>query len=294
MLLLLPGYRPARLIPGLSDSYDDPKSRPSQRSGSLAPEALAGVGKLRECVAAAKNLEHLISSRDVGPKILQQVVPDVASELEPFSRTVEEVYAYVLGELHLPKESLSGLVAVARATSGQLIASLRTDAKAQFNARRRLAIERNIRSSLPPLSATLCQIELLVEATSQTPVSMSVGELLMSTPDTSSNRPHRKIILTGEVDDLIVSIPARIGIGCLSMIASTLETKGRPRAELQAHRNDGRIQLLFREMTIKDGRDAEIPVYPDSPHSMETVSAALGRFDGRLSDDKAGFSLPEH
>ncbi len=282
------------MIAGLSDSNDDRDGRHKPRTGSLAPEALAGLGKLRECVAAARNLEHLISSRDVGPKILEQVVPDVASELEPFSRAVTDVYAYVQGELGLPENALTGMVGAARATSEELIASLRSDAKSQFNARRRLSIERNIRSSLPPLSATLYQIELLVDAASQTPVSMSVGELLMSSPDTGSNRPRRKILLTGELDELTVSIPARIGIGCLSMIASALEANGRPWVELQAHRNGGRVDLRFAEATELSGRSAEIPVFPHASYTMETVRAALGRFDGKLNGEETGFSLPEH
>ena len=173
---------------------DFPRQRPpSSSTSSLAPEALAGLGKLRECVAAARNLEHLVSSREVGPKVLAQVVPDAASELEPFGQAVADVYDFVQGELELPSHSLSGLINSAQTTTGKLVDVLRTESGAGFNAKRRLSVERNIRESLPPLSSTLLQIELLVEATANTSVPMSIGELLSSTPDAGSSQIGRAV-----------------------------------------------------------------------------------------------------
>lgn len=272
----------------------DPKSRLETRPSSLAPEALAGLGKLRECVAAAQNLEHLVGSRDVGPKVLGQVVPEVAAELEPLSQAVADVYAYVQGVLDLPEASLAGIVDTAQNTSKRLIAALKQEERAKFDARRRLSVERHIRTSLPPLSATLFQIELLVEATSQTPVPMSVGELLSSAPDTGSNRPKRTISLVGDVDDMIVSIPARTGLRCLSIITAGLIAEGRPCAELRAERSNGTILLVFAAESGQGRRSAEIPVCPHAKHNLDAVSAALGHFGCQLVHEDAGISLPEH
>ena len=269
-----------------------PKSRPEGRLSSLAPEALAGLGKLRECVAAAKNLEHLVGSRDVGPKMLVQVVPEVASELEPLSQAVADVYRYVQGALDLPDSSLGGIVDTAQLNSQKLIASLREEENAKFDARRRLSVERSIRTSLPPLSATLYQIELLVDATSYTPVPMSVGELLSSAPDTGSNRPKRVVSLSGDVDELMVSIPARIGIRCLSMIGAALLARGRPCSALKAHRKGERVELLFAGSGSAGKSTVEIPLCPHAEHSLGAVSAALGRFECLLVEDNSGISLP--
>jgi hypothetical protein len=271
----------------------DPKGRLESRPSSLAPEALAGLGKLRECVAAARNLEHLIGSRDVGPKVLVQVVPEVATELEPLSQAVADVYEYVTGALRLPENSLVGIVDIAQTTSKRLIDSLRENAKAKFDARHRLSVERNIRASLPPLSATLGQIELLVETTSYTPVPMSVGELLSSAPDTGSNRPKRVVSLSGDVDEFMVSIPARIGLRCLSMVAAALMAAGRPSAALQAERNGNQIELTFGGPFVEGERTAEIPVCPHAQHNLEAVAVALGHFECRLLPNMTGISLPE-
>lgn len=272
----------------------DPKGRLESRPSSLAPEALAGLGKLRECVAAAQNLEHLVGSRDVGPKVLGQVVPEVAAELEPLSQAVADVYEFVQGALHLPESSLSGIVDTAQSTSQKLISSLRREENSKFDARRRLSVERNIRASLPPLSATLFQIELLVDATSYTPVAMSIGELLSSAPDTGSNRPQRVVTLVGDVDDMIVSIPARIGMRCLSMVAAARAAAGHPCTELQATRKNGLIELVFTAGTGEGQRNAEIPICPHAKHNLEAVSAALGAFGCQLVLGDAGISLPEH
>lgn len=270
----------------------DHESRPESRPSSLAPEALAGLGKLRECVAAAQNLEHLIGSRDVGPKVLVQVVPEVAADLEPLSQAVADVYSYIKGALALPENALTGVVKTAQTTSESLIESLRHDAKAKFDARRRLSIERSIRASLPPLSATLSQVELLVEATSHTPVPMSVGELLSSAPESGSGRPQRVVSLSGDVDELIVSIPARLGIRCLAMIAAARIAAGEPCKVLHAELNNGRIELLFSGDGADGDRTAEIPVSPHARYNLEAVSAALGRFDCLLVQGGAGISLP--
>lgn len=271
----------------------DPTSRLDSRPSSLAPEALAGLGKLRECVAAAQNLEHLVGSRDVGPKILGQVVPEVAAELEPLSQAVADVYTYVQGVLNLPEASLAGIVDTAQNTSKKLIASLLQEEKSKFDARRRLSVERHIRASLPPLSATLYQIELLVEATSLTPVPMSIGELLSSAPDSGSNRPQHEVILVGDVDDMFVSIPARTGLRCLSMVAASLIALRRPCAELQARRSGGTIELVFAAKSDHGERTVEIPVSPHAKHNLDAVSAALGHFGCQLAREVAGISLPE-
>lgn len=229
--------------------------------------------------------------------MLVQVVPEVASELEPLAQAVADVYRYVQGELDLPDSSLGGIVNTAQFNSQRLIASLREEENTKFDARRRLSVERSIRTSLPPLSATLYQIELLVDATSYTPVPMSVGELLSSAPDTGSNRPKRVVSLSGDVDELIVSIPARIGIRCLSIVAEALAASGRPCAVLQAQLQDGRVELYYSAHLPLDGaasgRTAEIPICPHAKYNLDAALAALGRFDCSLMPDNAGISLPE-
>src|SRR5690606_26108920 len=108
----------------------------------LAQEALGALGKLRECVAAVRNLEHLVASRDIGAKVLRRVVPEVASELQPFSQALSEMDILLREALSLPPESISSLFATAQNAAKHLLDELMASASSPFNAKGRLALER--------------------------------------------------------------------------------------------------------------------------------------------------------
>jgi len=249
------------------------------------------LGKLRECVAAVRNLEHLVASRDIGAKVLRRVVPEVASELEPFSQALDEMDLLLREALGLPPQSISALFLSAQKATSRLVTELLAQANSPFNAKSRLALEREIHRCIVPVSSTLFQVELLVNAACSTGVRMTIDELLSSHPDLASTRPRRTIALLGDGARLEVTIPAKVGLQCLSMLASHLENAGRPCGALAVETREGQHLVRFTEAQA-GARTIEIPVYPHTQHSLATVSAALQRFGGRLEADHQGVTLP--
>ncbi|MGB5809936.1 MAG: hypothetical protein WBG86_05355 [Polyangiales bacterium] len=121
---------------------------------------------------------------------------------------------------------------------------------------------------------------------------MSVGELLSSTPDIGSNRPHRSITVLGDAESPVVTVLARIGLRCLGMLSCSLEAAGRACTVLQVTSENDRHLLQFIDDETSGSLLAENPVHPHTNHSLDTVAAALGRYGGRLKTDLTGLSLP--
>src|SRR5690606_3466260 len=215
--------------------------------------------------------EHLVASRDIGAKVLRRVVPEVASELQPFSQALSEMDILLREALSLPPESISSLFATAQNAAKHLLDELMASASSPFNAKGRLAQEREIQRCIVPLSSTLFQVELLVEAASSTGVRMTISELLTSHPDATSARPRRTLSVIGEAARLEVTIPAKIGLRCLGMVASSLESAGKPCKVLEVNTHEGQHLLRFIDGNPAGARTIEIPVYPHTSHSLATA-----------------------
>lgn len=250
------------------------------------------MGKLRECVSAVRNLEHLIASRDVGPKVLEQVVPDVAAEMLPYRESVVAASAFVTGSLGLTEGSLDGFVRHAQATAQAIFSGLKEDEHAPMNARRRLAVERVLRDTLPALSASLSQVELLVEATSSEGVTMSAFELLSSSPEAGSNRPHRRVTVSGSTEDIHIRTPARIGLRCLGMLASAMDPLGEMGLLLEVRPEGNMAVFSVSEAEPAGDATVKLPMYPHTEHSVVIAAAALARFGGTIDADARRLLLP--
>lgn len=260
---------------------------------TLDPEALAAVGKLRECVAAARNLEHLVASRDVGPKLLEQVVPEVAAELMPFQNAIVEASSFVIKQLDLDAGALEALVQAGQQYARALSRGLGEDAGTPMNAKRRLFIERVIRDSLPMLSACLGQMELLIEATSSEGVPMSAHELLTSTPEVGSNRPHRRVVVHGAATELSIQTPARIGLRCLGIVAAAIDPNGSTPLCLEVREKAGFAEFRVTEVAPNgEFSTTKLPMYPHTKHSLSTAAAALKRYGGKLDETGRAVLLP--
>lgn len=265
---------------------------PTAAPDPLVSAALGALGKLRECVAAARNLEHLLASRDVGPKMLDQVVPEVAAELRPFEQALTEVIDLCRALLRLEAGALGVLVQDANAKNKILLDSLASGDRGSMNAKRRLMVERSLKETLPLLSAALSHTELLVEATSSEGVPMSVFELLSSTPDAGSNRPHRRVFATGPTEELHIKAPARIGLRCLGMLSAAHDPEGVLPLALLVGQSDGLVSfqiLKDDEGPREHGQTVKLPIYAHTPHSLATIDASLVRYGGKL--DKGTFTI---
>jgi hypothetical protein len=263
-------------------------------NGSLGPAALGAVGKLRECVAAARNLEHLIGSRDIGPKVLEQVLPEVAAELLPFVDSLAEVLSLTRTSLGLSAKALEPLFLEAAEQATQLIEELEGNRNGAMNAKRRLAIERTLKEALPGLSASLSHTELLVEATNSEGVPMSVHELLSSTPDAGSNRPHRRIHTTGPTEAIFITAPARIGLRCLGMLASAYDPQGKQALTLEVAARGDDATFVLRQTSTPDAAApmVKLPIFPHTKYSVATVEAALLRYGGKVVAEEFMLLLP--
>lgn len=268
---------------------------PTAAPDPLVSAALGALGKLRECVAAARNLEHLLASRDVGPKMLDQVVPDVAAELLPFDQALTEVIDLCRSLLGLESGSLGILIRDANAKAKVLLDALASEDRGSMNAKRRLMVERSIKENLPLLSAALSHAELLVEATSSEGVPMSVFELLSSTPDAGSNRPHRRVFAMGPTEELHIKAPARIGLRCLGMLSAAHDPEGATPLALVVGEREGLVSFRISKDDggpRERGQMVKLPIYAHTPHSLMTIEASLVRYSGKLDEEAFTLLLP--
>lgn len=256
-------------------------------SGIPTPDALAALGKLRERLAAVRNLEHLISSRSVGPKVLVQVAPDVAGMLGLWDEIVATLGERVAAGLGLEAGRFTSLLSLGRAEVHALLRALHEQTSSLSQARSRLVMERVLNESMPALHAAVAHWELLVEATRTHSVSMSVGELLSSSPDKGSERPYRPLKVSGGLDGLHVSLPPRAALSCLAALGSI-----DPHLGLRVT-SGGDSQVRFSFESVRDVQlVAQLPVFPTSSHVRLIVAAALAPHQGVVDQAGVSFVVP--
>lgn len=261
-------------------------SSPSNRA-SVA-EALASLGKLRERIAAARNLEHLVGSRTVGPKVLAQVLPDVRETLREWNECAFDLAEHVGKGLSLEQSVLRPLFTLDRDAIEALSCTLQSVGEGPVAAKPRLNVERELRQHIPALERAIAHWEVLVEALRGVGVPMSIAELLTSPPDRTSERPMRSVWLVGATDELPVSVSPRTGLFCIAAIAGTLAA---PATALTLHvsHDAGKVVLTF-----SDGKPDEeskvralLPLFPASAITRDVAGAALGHY-GATVDAKTG------
>jgi anti-sigma factor RsiW len=256
--------------------------------------ALAPLGRLRECLSAARNLEHLLASREVGPKALEQVVPEVAAELSPWNAAVGELCSILRTEFKLPSSALAALETEAQSRLQEFTRTLHDSSGAAMHARLRLDVERKLRATLPTLSATLAQLELLAQAGTPQILPMTLLELISDAPDLGSHRPHKPLLVSGPVNSPLLLLPAAAALGCLGILAGLLPATVDPLTPLQllVAPREARVQLTFHREAHPVTARAKLPLFPPTAYSLETVAIVLDRYGGTLLTPPHSLILP--
>lgn len=200
---------------------------PSNSEGSPHAEqqvdraaVLAAVGQVRECLAAARNLEHLVSSISVGPKVLLQVLPDVAQLLARFPDAVKGLLHSLEPRMMLTSEQRDELSRIAALELAELGATFRRLEGERLQARQRLELERQLRLAVPLIVSAVAHCELLVEAVTAAALCSSLRDLLSVVSERRSDRPWRRVPIAGDLDGVMCLVPPRTALLALSAYAS--------------------------------------------------------------------------
>lgn len=248
-------------MPPLDDSSVSAEERGSQvgPSGLDRAAVLAAVGQVRECLAAARNLEHLVASINVGPKVIVQVLPDVAGLLERFPTAVDRLLDALEPHLRLAPTEREQLSRMAAAELMGLLATLKRADGVRMQARQRLEIERQLRQAVPRAVSVVSHCELLVEAVNAVPVRSSLRDLLSMISDRRSDRPWQRVPVAGDLD-VVSLIPPRTALLALAAYASH-GAEGSRQAPVPA--------LLITERAGEAGLSVEVSLCTAQPGSLQ-------------------------
>ena len=251
---------------------------------ALVPSALVAAGQLRECVAAARNLEHLVASLTVGPQVLSHVIPDVAEALGEYPAVLERAIACTDERgIDLSLSEREALIGTSGQRVSELLSLLAEVAEAPIHARARLSLERKLAQVVPVLVTATAHVELLLEICQAEPAELSVYELLTSMPERGSDRPHRPIFVQGSGLDSVVSVPPRVALKILSAWVSSRPGGDAGEVALGV-RNEGGGVIFTIETSVRSDLQVRLPVFFPSPHTRMVLGAALRPYRGHVSD----------
>lgn len=261
-------------------------SRPDDRE-----VLLAASGQLRECVAAAGNLEHLVGSLSVGPQVLSQVIPDVARQLRDFdgvlARALDSVIQLGVG---ISGPDRQAICSPAAQSVGELLAHLERLSFESVTAKSRLGLERTLSLVLPVLSSVAAHIDLLLDACQSAPAEMSIQELLTSIPERGSERPFRPVPVGGHDLERVVSIPPRVALKSIAAWSAAVFARQPAEWGLYLHGDDTILRLSLQPIT-DPVLVVRLPDFVTAPYGPLVVEAALRPFGGQVSEQVLSFPV---
>jgi len=119
---------------------------------------------------------------------------------------------------------------------------------------------------------------------------MSIEEFLSSTPSQGSNRPHRPVAIVGQVTDIEIATPARIGLRCLGALAGVISPPTKSELALHVHLSDDKAHLDFHPSEASSS-SAQLPIFQPTAHTIDVIRAALKPYDGDVSENRQGITL---
>jgi hypothetical protein len=255
-------------------------------SRRVIAEAVGYLGSLREALAALRNLEQLLASVSVGPKVLSQLVPEMAAELPAWKESVVRLVDLAEAELQ-PEASLRPFERFLFERLERVHEPMR-DARPPITAKVRLALERGLRSVVPEFATAVEHLELLVEAMTLGRVTVSFEEMLHSRPEAGSDRPHRTLLLRGDLA-MLVDIPARVALRALGIFVSSFGTA----PVFSLDKKDEGWVLSPTPDEPGAARAVRVPAIDSVPDSLLVASAAFGRYGVRLDPARSSLTFPE-
>lgn len=191
---------------------------------------MSGDGALRDALGAASILERLLKSRNVAPKAISQVLPDVHACCEPL---IQELSAFQ-DCLSPPLEpaAVQGLITGLRAQVTALEAATKLALKKQVNASARLKLERQVSQVTRHLSAALPLAELLAEARQARTAAIDFRELLELSRAEDQPHTHLARQVTARLRSMVSEAPIpgspRLVLGLAGILGAVLNSGREP------------------------------------------------------------------
>lgn len=262
------------------------------RSAHSAADLASRLGRQRESLAAIRNVEQLLASLHAGPKVIESLVPEVRQLIGPMRMDTEQL------QLALDEGKGSPVRALGEHEQSLLdqLESALAECVGTLTAKKRLALERHVRTVTPELGRIVEHWELLVESVTGGGVTLPLGELLSSRPDHGSSRPLRRLLVFGAPVDVLVTLPPRAALGALSLLAETSRTTSAP-ALYVAREPGSLISLEFKppQASGSGSLTCMIPFHGPLPISREValwVLVRIGALPFQAAD--ARIRLPIH
>ena len=252
------------------------------------PDVLGGMGKLREALVALRNLEHLLASPQVGPRVLAHVLP----ELEQSSSSWKAEASKLVGLLTHREEDptmLRNFESFVLALLDDFAGSLERASSTSMAARARLSLERDVRRLMPSIGSVIDHFELLVESRAARGVPLSLKELLFSRPDTGLDKPLVAFRVDGDAELVEVSLPARVAVRA---IGALLACAG-PGVGIAVRTHSSGCTLSI-ERDVESGLVAQLPQMVCIADTHAVVRYALGRYGVQVSLNGLLLDLPRH
>lgn len=249
-------------------------------------EILGSLGSLREALAALRNLEHLLGSVQVGPKVLAQVLPELEASAAGWSREASRLLAY-FRERSEGEAEITEFDDFTRRSFADFSRVLARSRASTASAKTRLTLERDVRRLVPLFASAFDHLELLVDATWAPELPLNLRELLVSRPELGGDKPDRPLPLVGEAERIEVNLPARVALRALGLLVSRVGERTGLRVELR-----GEICVVSLEPNLESTTLAHVPALLALPGTKLVTRAALGRYGVRVPGDARTLEIP--
>lgn len=179
-------------------------------------------GALRETLSALTNLEQLLRSRNVGPKAITSVLPDVSASFPELHERLDAFYESALPSMK--RCCVDELRAVVQSRTAELDKTLRSASrKKTLNAATRLKLESSVLLVVRELGGVLPLFELLADVGQPATVVDWLEALSLSRNGDQSNTPgatSATAVLLSENETVPARLLPRVALNLVRLSAS--------------------------------------------------------------------------
>ncbi len=237
-------------------------------------------GSMRSALAAVANLEQLLRSRNVAPKSIAQVLPDLEHCCSSLVADFEAM------RQALPGARVASSPAAVRAFLTHQVnafeAAIRTATRRTLNAAGRLRLENTVIEVSSDLAGLLPLVELWADAHGESQLLEMVELLSLSRTGDQPQTPRARMttaVLAGSSIPLRILAPPRALLNAIGLVSSIVSRQSSQRPiVLHTSVADGENSLTIRSGTAP-GRDVHLLLPPTVEVTLPTVvdvGAVLG------------------
>jgi len=242
-------------------------------------------GALREALSSLTNLAQLLRARNVGPKSIASVLPDMLAECEPLLARLEPFFT----RLRERSSCADGLQHLLATRIGELSAALQHSPRRPLGAGTRLELEAVVATVLRDLGGALPLIELLTDASAPGDVDW-VEALALSRSGDQSNAPGASTVeatLVSDSQTLPTRLSPRVALNIVRLAAALVHERGYPLTLRFSRAGDLASLCIDRSEAAGESVTLLLPkVVAPSGGCLETIARwsqlALERHDGKI------------